>query len=76
MLKLVVIYLLNKLALCYIKVSYALKLLRENILLLIMKILDIDLNVTNIKCMQKYRTLSPDSVDTFNSKIRHNLIKV
>ena len=48
MLKLVVIYLLNKLALCYIKVSYALKLLRENILWLIMKILDIDLNVTNI----------------------------
>ena len=51
----------------YIKVSYALKLLRENIIWLLMEILDIDLIVTNKKVMQKYRKLYPDSDDTLNS---------
>ena len=40
------------------KVSYALKLLREYIIWPQMKILDIDLIVTNKKCMQKYRKLN------------------
>ena len=51
----------------YIKVSYALNLLRENIIWLLMKILDIDLTVTNKKNMQKYKKIFPYSVDTLNS---------
>ena len=47
--------------------SYELKLLRENIIWLLMKILDINLIVTNKKIMQKYKKLSPDSVDTLKS---------
>ena len=62
-----VIYLLNKFALCLYKKSFALKLLRENIIWLLMKILDIDLIVMNKKIMQKYRKLSPDSGDNLNS---------
>ena len=41
-----------------------------------MKVLDIDLIVTNKKFMQKYKNLSPDSVDTFNSKIGQNLMNL
>ena len=60
----------------YIKVSYALKLLRENIIWLLMKILDIDLIVTNKKIMQKYKKLSPDSVNTLNYLIRQKVMKL
>ena len=41
-----------------------------------MKVLDIDLIVTNKTIMQKYKNLSPDSVDTLNSKIGKNLMKL
>ena len=41
-----------------------------------MKVLDIDLIVTNKKIMQKYKNLSPDSVDTLNSKIGKKLDEV
>ena len=41
-----------------------------------MKILDIDLIVTNKKFMQKYRKLYPDSDDTLNPLIGQNLIQL
>ena len=47
--------------------NYALKLLRENLVWLLMKILDIDLIVSNKKTMQMYRKLYPETVDTLYS---------
>ena len=41
-----------------------------------MKILDIDLIITNKKIMQKYRKLYPDSDDNLNSLIGQNLMKL
>ena len=41
-----------------------------------MKILDIDLIITNKKFMQKYRKLYPDSDDNLNSLIGRNLMKL
>ena len=38
--------------------------------------MDIDLNVTNLIFFQKYMKLHPDSVDTFNSQIRQNMINL
>ena len=55
------------------KVSYALKLLREYIIWPQMKILDIDLIVTNKKCMQKYRKLNCQKGTPQSEELRHSL---
>ena len=67
MLKWLVNYLSNKLALCLYKGEFCFKVIERKCNMANDDNLDIDLIVTNKKFMQKYRKLYPDSDDTLNS---------
>ena len=70
MLKWLVIYLLIKLALTLFKGESFFEVINTNYEMAA------DLVVTYIESVQKWRKISPESVDTLNSKLVQNLIKL
>ena len=76
MLKWLVIYLLIKLALILFKGESFSEVINTNYEMAANIILVIDLVVTYIESVQKWRKISPESVDTLNSKVVQNLIKL